>query len=136
MEKRDYIEAMIKQLGVSLKKMLSRIIKGSGVESTSEVIAETEKEFCEIFSSPIDELLLLSKIDFENYILQLKLKENHLESFSELFYQMSLLESSNVLKQQYLKVKAIELLELANLVSNSYSIIRNDRKNNIINTQI
>lgn len=136
MEKRDYIEAMIEQLGASLKKMLSKIIQDNGNELSYETLAETERDFFDTFSITIDELLALSPSDFNTKILDLKLKENHLENFSALFYQMSLTASLPLEKRQILRTKAVDLLDLANFVSNAYSIERNERKNTIINTPL
>lgn len=136
MEKRDYIESMIEQLGNALRKMLSFLIKENGKENQIETIATIDKDFLSEFTISIDEIILLSNENFKNKILDLKLKENHIETLSQLFFQMSFFNQRFDLKQkEKLKEKAIELLDLANLVSNSFSIERSNRKDEILNSK-
>ena len=136
MEQRDYIEAMIEQLGNSLKRMLAFIIKDNGKETEIENIASIDKDFLNEFKISIDEMILLSDEEFKNTIIQLKLKENHIETLSELFFQLCFLNNRfNIEQKERLKEKAIQLLDLANFVSNSFSIERLNKKDEILNSK-
>lgn len=136
MEKRDYIESMIEQLGSALRKMLSFLMKQNGKENQIETIATIDKDFLSEFNISIDQLILLSSEDFKNKIVDFKLKENHIETLSQLFFQMSFLnERFNLKQKEKLKEKAIELLDIANLISNSFSIERSNKKDEILNSK-
>ncbi|NHN24517.1 hypothetical protein FIA58_002410 [Flavobacterium jejuense] len=136
MEKRDYIESMIEQLGNSLRKMLSFLIKGNNKENEIEMIATIDRDFLTEFKISIDELILLSNDDFKKKIIELKLKENHIEILSQLFLQMSWLDKLfNDLKVEKLKEKAILCLDIADFVSNSFSVERINKKKEILNSK-
>ena len=133
MEQRDYIESMIEQLGNSLKRMLSFLIKDNSKESESEKIHFIDKDFLSEFKISINELILLSDDDFKTQVLSFKLNENHIETFSKLFFQLSFQNDRFTLEQKIkLKEKALLLLDIANLVSNCFSIERLNMKNEII----
>lgn len=135
MEQRDYLETMIEQMGLFLKRMLSSISKDTGTEKEMETIAEIDAGFINEFNISIDELFSLSESDFKKTILEMKLKETHLENFSELLLKMSFLSFPNE-KIEDLKDKALLLLDLADSVSNSYSIERINKKNKILNSKL
>lgn len=135
MEQRDYLETMIEQMGLFLKRMLSSISKDIGTEKEMETIAEIDAGFTNEFNISIDELILLSENNFKRNILELKLKEIPLENFSELLLQMSYLSFTGE-KIEKLKEKAVLLLDLADSVSNSYSIERINKKNKILNSKL
>lgn len=136
MEQRDYIESMIEHLGNSLKRMLSFLIKDNGKQTEIETITSIDKDFLSDFKMSIDEIILLSTDDFKNTIIHLQLKENHIETLSQLFLQMRFLDKRfNFEQKEKLKEKAIQLLDLANLVSNSFSVERLNKKNQILNSK-
>ena len=135
MEQRDYLETMIEQMGLFLRRMLSSISKDTGTEKEMETIAEIDAGFINEFNISIDELISLSESDFKKTILNLKLKEVYLESFSELLLKMSFLNFPNE-KVENLKDKAVLLLDLADSTSNSYSIDRINKKNEILNSKL
>lgn len=135
MEKKDYIESMIEQMGIFLRRLLSDLIKNIGPENRDETISLIEEKFSNEFNTSIDELIKLSEEDLKSFIIKHKFRAAHLEDLAELLYQMSL---QNVKEENYqlLREKAIQLLDLADLVSNSYSIERINKKNKIIKTII
>lgn len=136
MEQRDYVESMIEQLGNTLRKMLSFLIKENGKENQIETIATIDKDFINEFNISVDEIIVLSTEDFKNKILDLKLKENHIETLSQLLFQMSFLNKRfNINQKEKLKEKSIELLDIANLVSNSFSVERFNKKDEILKTK-
>jgi hypothetical protein len=135
MEQRDYLETMIEQMGLFLKRMLSSISKDTGTEKEMETIAEIDAGFINEYNISIDELITLSENDFKKTILEIKLKETHLENFSELLLKMSFLNFPNE-KVENLKDKAVLLLDLADSTSNSYSIDRINKKNEILNSKL
>jgi hypothetical protein len=135
MEQRDYLETMIEQMGLFLRRMLSSISKDTGTEKEMETIAEIDAGFINEFNISIDELITLSENNFKKTILNLKLKEVHFESFSELLLKMSFLNFPNE-KVENLKDKAVLLLDLTDSTSNSYSIDRINKKNEILNSKL
>lgn len=136
MEQRDYIESMIEQLGNSLKKMISLLTKEDSKENETETIVSIDNDFLTEFKISVDEFILLSKDDFKNKIIALKLKENHIEILAQLFLQMSFLNTSfNDSKIEMLKEKAVLCLDIADFITNSYSIERSNKKNEILNSK-
>lgn len=137
MEQRDYLETMIEQMGLFLKRMLSNISKDTGTEKEMETIAEIDAGFINEFNISIDELITLSENDFKKTILEMKLKETHLENFSELLLKISFSNLNfTANKINKLKEKAVLLLDLADSISNSYSIERINKKNKILNSKL
>ncbi len=131
MEKRDYIEAMIEQMGLFLRTLLADLIKNIGTESSDESINYIEEKFSNEFKISMDEFVKLPETEFKNFCINQKFRETHLEDLAELFFQLSLKNSK---KSKFLKEKAIQLLDLADLVSNSYSVERITKKNKIQNS--
>ena len=135
MEQRDYIESMIEQLGNSLRRMLSFLIKDSNKNNEIDTIVSIENDFLTDFKISIDEFISLPNEDFKNKIITLKLKESHIEILAQLFLQMSFINHSFTNEKiERLKEKAIVCLDTADLVSNSFSIERNNKKNIILNS--
>lgn len=135
MEKRDYIETMIEQMGLFIKKILSGLINNIGTESEDKTINTIEESFLSEFKISIDELIALPETDFNTKITEIGLKETHIENLSELMYQMSLSYKSNSNKSKLLNEKALLLLDLADFITNSYSINRINKKNKILNSK-
>lgn len=135
MEKRDYIETMIEQMGLFIKKMLSGLINDIGTESEDKTINTIEESFLSEFKISIDELIALPETDFNTKITEIGLKETHIENLSELMYQMSLSYKCNSNKSKLLNEKALLLLDLADFITNSYSINRINKKNKILNSK-
>ena len=135
MEQRDYIEAMIEELGNSLRKMLALLSKNSSKNDELNTIASVENDFFTDFKITLDEFILLSNDDFKNKIIALQLKESHLEMLAQLFMQMLFLNKSYTnAKIEILKEKAIVCLDTADYLSNSLSITRNNNKKLILNS--
>ena len=132
MEKRDYIESMIEQMGLFLKRLLSNLNNDVGTENIDKTIDSIEELFVNEFTISIDELVKLPDSEFKNFFIKHKFRETHLENLSELLYQMSLQKVKNENDAKILKERAIQLLDLADLISNSYSIERINTKNKII----
>lgn len=133
MEKRDYIESMIEQMGIFLKRLLSDLIKDTGKESVNQTIKSIGELFEKEFNISINQLILLSENDFNTFILKYKFKEKHLEDLSELLFQISLQKNIEFNISNLYKEKAILLLDIADSQSNSYSIKRINKKNEILN---
>jgi|GEM_PF-2016285 len=135
MEKRDYLETLIEQMGLFIKKMLSGLINDIGTENEDKTINTIEESFLSEFKISIDELIALSETDFNAKITEIGLKETHIENLSELLYQMSLSHKNNANKSNLLNKKALLLLDLADSITNSYSINRINKKNKILNSK-
>lgn len=134
MEKRDYIEAMIEQMGLFLRTLLADLIKNIGTESNDESINYIEEKFSNEFNISMDELVKLPETEFKNFCINQKFRETHLEDLAEILYQLSLQKVTNENDTKILKEKAILTLDLADLVSNSYSVERITKKNKIQNS--
>jgi hypothetical protein len=132
MEKRDYIESMIEQMGLFFRKLLLVLTNDIGTLNEEKTIHSIAEGFLNEFNISIDGLIALNELDFKKFILKLKLKETHIESLSQLFYQMSFHKKFSTNKIKLLNEKTIVLLDIADFISNSYSIDRINKKKLIL----
>lgn len=101
MEKRDYFEVMIEQMGLFLKKLVSDLVHDVGKENAEVAIDSVEELFAKEFHISIDTLLHLSESEFTNFIMELKLKDSHLDDFSKLFSKCLFRIQYQLLKKRY-----------------------------------
>ena len=134
MEQKDYLQNQIEQLSFFLKKLLANILalKSSGNELDVESLVSNE--LTNELNFDVNEFKLLSKYELKSYLQKFNFNENHIEKLAEIFIEMSSLNSNTVIENQNYISKAIELLELADENSNSFSVERNQTKTKLLET--
>lgn len=131
MEKRDLILDQIEQLGYFLRKMLDTFLDKNSSGNTTDALDFVINEFKSELDFDLLLFVTLNNEEMKNYLLNFKFNEQHLENLSELIKEMSLSKTlDKETSKQYLK-KVLELLDLANEKSNSFSIERNNKKKQI-----
>lgn len=120
MEKRDLIQAEIEKLGFFLQRLLANFLNSNSLENTSEVINLITKELKNELDFDLPLFVSLSSDEMKKYLSNFKFNDNHIEQLADLLAEMS---TSNT----YL-TKALELLNLADEHSNSFSFERNRKK--------
>ena len=120
MEKRDLIQAEIEKLGFFLQRLLANFLNGNSagnsIESFDLVTNELKNELD--FDLPL--FLSFSNDEMKKYLSNFKFNEQYLEKLADLLAEMN---SSKA----YL-TRAIEVLDWADELSNSFSFERNRKK--------
>lgn len=129
MEKRDFIQAEIEKLGFFLQKLLANFLNSNSAANSIEAINSVTNELkCELdFDLPL--FVSLSKDEMKKYLSNFKFNEQHLEKLADLMTELSSSKANNESKA-YL-TKTIEILDLVDELSNSYSFERNLKKSQI-----
>lgn len=129
MEKRDFIQAEIEKLGFFLQRLLANFLNSNSEANSIEAINSVTNELkCELdFDLPL--FVSLSKDEMKKYLSNFKFNEQHLEKLADLMTELSSSKANNESKA-YL-TKTIEILDLVDELSNSYSFERNLKKSQI-----
>ncbi|WP_264549580.1 hypothetical protein [Flavobacterium sp. N2820] len=129
MEKRDFIQAEIEKLGFFLQRLLANFLNSNSAANSIEAINSVTNELkCELdFDLPL--FVSLSKDEMKKYLSNFKFNEQHLEKLADLMTELSSSKANNESKA-YL-TKTIEILDLVDELSNSYSFERNLKKSQI-----
>lgn len=136
MEKRDLIEDQIEQLSKFLKNVLAALFKFKSSNNQLETINFVSMSLKDRFDLDLNQMATLSKEEFKNFLNQYEFTENQLESLSKIFFELFLIQKDNNNPSKQLLLKSIELLDEADVISNAFSVERNQRKiefNNLIN---
>lgn len=136
MEKRDLIEDQIEQLSKFLKNVLAALFKFKSSNDQLETINFVSMSLKDRFDLDLNQMATLSKEEFKNFLNQYEFTENQLESLSKIFFELFLIQKDNNNPSKQLLLKSIELLDEADVISNAFSVERNQRKiefNNLIN---
>jgi hypothetical protein len=121
MERRDLIKDQIEQLGRVLGQILVNFLgrKGSGnVEDGVEIANEALKSQLDI---DITEILKLTGEPLNQYFIRRSFNGEHIEQLAD--YLAATQKTAMI-------TKAVELLDVADQVSNTYSFERINKKNN------
>ena len=120
MEKRDLIQAEIKKLGFFLQQLLANFMNknsaGNSIEVANLITNKLKNELD--FDLPL--FLSLSNDEMKKYLSNFKFNEQNLEKLADLLAQMN---TSKI----YI-TKAIDVLNWADEISNTYSFERNNKK--------
>jgi len=131
MEKRDLIQDQIEQLGFFLRKLLADFIKNKSVGNEFISLELISKQLKNEIDFDLEFFITLTNEEMKKYVLKYSFSSQHLDNLSNLLIEMSASEFNNkIINQQYL-IKAIELLDLNDQISNSISLDRNIKKSEI-----
>lgn len=120
MEKRDLIQAEIEKLGYFLQRLLANFLNGNSTENSIEAADLVTNEFKNELDFDLPYFVSLSNIEMKKYLSNFNFNEHHLEKLADLLIEM------NSSKKHL--TKALELLDLVDEISNSYSFERNNKK--------
>lgn len=120
MEKRDLIQAEIEKLGYFLQRLLANFLNGNSTDNSIEAADLVTNEFKNELDFDLPHFVSLSNIEMKKYLSNFNFNEHHLEKLADLLIEM------NSSKKHL--TKALELLDLVDEISNSYSFERNNKK--------
>ena len=120
MEKRDLIQAEIEKLGFFLQRLLANFLNGNSAGNSIEAFDLVTNELKNELDFDLPLFVSLSNDEMKKYLSNFKFNEQHLEKLVDLLAEMN---SSKA----YL-TRAIEVLDWADELSNSFSFERNRKK--------
>ena len=120
MEKRDLIQAEIEKLGFFLQRLLANFLNGNSAGNSIEAVDLVTNELKNELDFDLPLFVSLSNDEMKKYLSNFKFNEQHLEKLVDLLAEMN---SSKA----YL-TRAIEVLDWADELSNSFSFERNSKK--------
>ncbi len=120
MEKRDLIQAEIEKLGFFLQRLLANFLNGNSAGNSIEAFDLVTNELKNELDFDLPLFVSLSNDEMKKYLSNFKFNEQHLEKLADLLAEMN---SSKA----YL-TRAIEVLDWADELSNSFSFERNRKK--------
>ena len=120
MEKRDLIQAEIEKLGFFLQRLLANFLNGNSAGNSIEAFDLVTNELKNELDFDLPLFLSFSNDEMKKYLSNFKFNEQHLEKLADLLAEMN---SSKA----YL-TRAIEVLDWADELSNSFSFERNRKK--------
>ena len=120
MEKRDLIQAEIEKLGFFLQRLLANFLNENSAGNSIEAADLVTNEFKNELDFDLPLFLSLSNDEMKKYLSNFKFNEQNLEKLADLLAEMNL-------SKAYL-VRSIELLDLVDELSNSFSFERNSKK--------
>ena len=120
MEKRDLIQAEIEKLGFFLQRLLANFLNGNSAGNSIEAVDLATNELKNELDFDLPLFVSLSNDEMKKYLSNFKFNEQHLEKLADLLAEMN---SSKA----YL-TRAIEVLDWADELSNSFSFERNRKK--------
>ena len=120
MEKRDLIQAEIEKLGFFLQRLLANFLNGNSAGNSIEAFDLVTNELKNELDFDLPLFVSLSNDEMKKYLSNFKFNEQYLEKLADLLAEMN---SSKA----YL-TRAIELLDWADELSNSFSFERNSKK--------
>ena len=120
MEKRDLIQAEIEKLGFFLQRLLANFLNGNSAGNSIEAFDLVTNELKNELDFDLPLFVSLSNDEMKKYLSNFKFNEQYLEKLADLLAEMN---SSKA----YL-TRAIEVLDWADELSNSFSFERNRKK--------
>lgn len=129
MEKRDFIQAEIEKLGFFLQRLLANFLNSNSAANSIEAINLVTNELKSELDFDLPFFVSLSKDEMKKYLSNFKFNEQHLEKLADLMTELSSSKANNESKT-YL-TKTIEILDLVDERSNSFSFERNLKKSQI-----
>ena len=120
MEKRDLIQAEIEKLGFFLQRLLANFLNGNSAGNSIEAFDLVTNELKNELDFDLPLFVSLSNDEMKKYLSNFKFNEQYLEKLADLLAEMNSSKAS--------LTRAIELLDWADELSNSFSFERNSKK--------
>lgn len=129
MEQRDLLKQQIEQLGKVLANLLARFIKETDAGNASTAIERTNEQFKSELDLDINKMVSLSKKELLSYFKERRFTATHLEQLSQYLGEIGKIKMTTETDQASICIqKAIEILDLADELSNSISFERMELK--------
>ena len=120
MEKRDLIKAEIEKLGFFLQRLLANFLNGNSAGNSIEAVDLVTNELKNELDFDLPLFVSLSSDEMKKYLSNFKFNEQNLDKLADLLAEMNSSKAH--------LTRAIELLDWADELSNSFSFERNSKK--------
>ena len=130
MERRDLLKDEIEQLGKVLAQILSTFLSLKSKGNIAQAMETSSLQLKSELDLDMEHILSLSKEELTDYFKNRKLTAEHIESLADLLQERGAIEPQEELVQLYFQ-KTIELLNIADEVSNTLSFDRMNKRNEI-----
>lgn len=120
MEKRDLIQAEIEKLVFFLQRLLANFLNGNSAGNSIEAVDLVTNELKNELDFDLPLFVTLSNDEMKKYLSNFKFNEQHLEKIADLLAEMNSSKAH--------LTRAIEVLDWADELSNSFSFERNSKK--------
>lgn len=132
MEQRDIIKDQIEQLGRVLGKIVNRFLNLDSSGNITDEIKTTNQQLKSELDIDLDKIIYFTKNELRDFIKKRNFAEGHLEQLSEFAFKVgkNKIENNKDESKAYLTT-ALELLEVADDISQMLSLDRVHRKNEI-----
>ena len=129
---RDLLQAQVEQMGKALGKVLVNVLNLESTGKLNKGIEVCNEELSTLLNINISELLDFSFDDLRLFVEERNLTDGHLEILSQYFTEVGLHQQALGLTAHAAYLKAIDLLTLADDISQTFSLERLESKNNIL----
>ena len=123
MEKLDLIQAEIEKLGYFLQRLLANYLNGNSAGNSIEATDLVTNEFKNELDFDLPHFVSLSNVEMKKYLSNFNFNEHYMEKLADLLIEM------NSSKKHL--IRALELLDWVDEISNSFSFERNSKKTKI-----
>ena len=132
MERRDILKDEIEQLGKVLGHILATFMGLSSKGKVSEGIEEVSNQLKDQLNLDFEKILQLSGNELLDYLKQWNITSEHLEMLSNLLVESGRAGLENCEEEAVLRIqKALELLDLADVLTKTVSLERESHKSGI-----
>ncbi|MEQ8473809.1 MAG: hypothetical protein RIC35_21615 [Marinoscillum sp.] len=132
MERRDILKDEIEQLGKVLGKILATFLGLKAKGQVAEGIEVSNEQFKTQLDLDMEKILKMSREDLGEYIHQWNLTSEHLEMLSSFLLESGRDGIENCNDEAKVRLaKALDLLEIADVVSKTVSLEREGKKTEI-----
>lgn len=132
MQQRDILKDQIENLGKVLGKLTSKFLNLDPTEDIESHIEVTNEQLKSELDIDLDKILYFTENELKDFVEKRNLTVDHLEQLSEYLIKIGLSKNNKDIANLYF-IKAIELLECANDVSQMISFDRIKRIKEIDN---
>lgn len=134
MEQRDYLKDQIEQMGKVLAELMGKFMGFKSKGQTSQGIEYVQTELKSQLDIDLDDLLALEKNELKEYLLTKHFSAEHIEQLSDILRNTGEIKLSDNKDEARDKLeKALQILEIADEISNAASFSRISQKTEIEN---
>lgn len=129
MERRDLIKDQIEQLGRVLGKILGNFLKMKSAGKVSQGVEIANQQLESELDVSLEQLLSRSKSELKAYLLSKSMTAEHLETLSDLLREIGESKIASYPNEaRGTLTKSLELLDIADEITETASFIRMDKR--------
>lgn len=128
---RDLLQAQVEQMGKALGKVLVDVLDLKSTENINEGIEVCNEQLSTLLKIEINDLRALTFDDLRLFAKERNLTDGHLETLSQYFTELARQQQSVGIDSDSTFQKAIDLLTLADEISQTFSLSRMETKKKI-----